>query len=238
MDFTEFKRLLGAEPRCRDPEFLRARESSPEFRAAADDAERFEETLEAALSLPAPDELVTGLQSIAGKRSPIQRPRSAWGFALAAGLLLAVGSTLVYRQLNPPWNSVEDYVAVHYRHDGASLLERHIDGAPLEAGAMLADHGLSLESGMASLINVVKACPTPDGKGVHMVLDTGQGLVTVIVMPNTAVPDGEHLAFDGLEAVLVALQSGSAAIVGAAEQDLSTAVALVQSSVLPAPART
>ena len=31
MNFSEFIRQLGAEPRSQDPEFLRARQSSPEF---------------------------------------------------------------------------------------------------------------------------------------------------------------------------------------------------------------
>ena len=35
MSFTEFKRLLGTDPRSRDSEFQRARASSPEFEKAA-----------------------------------------------------------------------------------------------------------------------------------------------------------------------------------------------------------
>jgi len=45
MDFSEFSLRLGADPRNRDPEFLRARDSSPEFSAAAELAERFEQQL-------------------------------------------------------------------------------------------------------------------------------------------------------------------------------------------------
>ena len=42
MNFSEFKKLLGADPRNSDPETLRARESGPEFEEAAAEAEAFE----------------------------------------------------------------------------------------------------------------------------------------------------------------------------------------------------
>ncbi len=238
MDFTEFKRRLGAEPDSRDPAFLRAREQAPEFREAAAAADRFEASLRTALDLPAPDDLLPGLQAIACGRRPEGLRRGGWYLAMAAGVVLAVGAALVYRQQHPPWHSVEEYVSVHYRHDGLDMLQRSSEDASVEIGEMLADYGFAATPELAGLVTVVKACPTPDGKGVHMVLDTPEGLVTVILMPRTAVSDGERLAFDDRAAILVTLQSGSAAIVGAAGQDLAPAVSLVQESILPTPNRT
>jgi hypothetical protein len=63
MDFSEFKRLLGADPRSRDPELLRARASSPEFEQAAADAERFEDLLARAVKLPVPEQLIDEIRS-------------------------------------------------------------------------------------------------------------------------------------------------------------------------------
>ena len=42
MNFSEFKKLIGADPWNRDPETMRARNSAPEFETAARDAEAFE----------------------------------------------------------------------------------------------------------------------------------------------------------------------------------------------------
>ena len=51
MDFSEFLRRLGADPGNRDPEFLHARKSDPEFEQAAAAAEAFEARLERAADL-------------------------------------------------------------------------------------------------------------------------------------------------------------------------------------------
>jgi hypothetical protein len=45
MNFSEFKKLIGADPWSQDPEVLRARNSAPEFEQAAGDAEAFERKL-------------------------------------------------------------------------------------------------------------------------------------------------------------------------------------------------
>ena len=82
---------------------------------------------------------------------------------------------------------------------------------------------------------MIKYCPTPDGKGVHMILNTETGPVTVFYMPDTQVTDKELLAFDNMEAILVDLQSGSAAIIGPDQQLISSLYNLVQDSILPTP---
>ena len=64
MDYSEYKRLLGADPRNRDPEFLRARDASPEFREAALEADRFETQLERALAVKPPADLIETLGRI------------------------------------------------------------------------------------------------------------------------------------------------------------------------------
>ena len=45
MNFSEFKKLIGADPWNREPETLRARNSAPEFEAAAEAAEAFEDPM-------------------------------------------------------------------------------------------------------------------------------------------------------------------------------------------------
>ena len=87
---------------------------------------------------------------------------------------------------------------------------------------------------LAEIVGVIKYCPTPDGKGVHMVLNTQNGPVTVIYMPDTPVTDRQMLAFDNVEAILVQLDRGSAAIIGAGGQQVSDYYAIIQDSIVPA----
>jgi hypothetical protein len=225
MDLSEFRRRLGAEPASQDAEMRAARRAGPEFEAAAAAADRFEALLREAVDVPVPGGLVDDLAAL---RAPTARRR--WPVALAAGLLLAIGAAGVTWQLRPGWDSVEDYVIAHYRHDGAGLLEQRAATEPARARALLAEFDLAAAPGLAGIIGVIKVCPTPDGRGIHMVLNTQRGPLTVIYMPQTPVTDGARLAFDDVEAMLIDLPAGSAAVIG---HEVEEYYALVHDSLQP-----
>lgn len=240
MDFSDFRRLLGADPRSRDPDFLRARDSSPEFSEAAAEAERFEAKLERALSLPEPPGLVDGLLAATRQAKPEDGRKSWLPAALAAGLLLAITAAGLSWRASHRWDTVEEYVIDHYYHDGVKMLAEARSGQvePTEAAdlqALFAGFEAQAAPAFADLVGVIKVCITPDGKGIHMVLNTGAGPVTVIYMPETGVEDRESFEFDGQQALLVRLQHGSAAIVAAGPQNVGDYYALVQDSILPLP---
>lgn len=234
MEFSEFRRLLGAEPDSQDPSFLQARDSSAEFRAAAAEAERFEEQLQRALSVAAPADLPDLLHAIPRTAPRSRRQSGGWRYAMAAALLLAIGAAGVTWRVNTGWGSVEDYLADHFRHDGPAMLAMAGSGPQtVDVGAVLAEFGMTAAPALAEIISVIKTCPTPDGKGLHMVLDTAQGLVTVIYMPDTPVADGEHVHFDDHDAVLVSLSNGSAVIIGSESQQVAGLDSLLRDALVP-----
>jgi len=235
MNFSEFKRFLGAEPRSGDPEFQRARHSSPEFEEAAAEADRFETKLEYATMIPAPDGLMENIMAITRQTPEPAKTRGWWPMALAASVLIAVGAAGFTWNMNRGWDSVEDYLVYHYRHDGEKVMARADGGTASDVQAILSGLDVQASSALANIVSVIKYCPTPDGKGVHMILNTEAGPVTVIYMPHTSVTDGEMLAFDNVEAVLVELQSGSAAIIGPDKQLISSISGIVQDSIIPIP---
>jgi hypothetical protein len=212
MNFSEFKKRLGVEPRSRDPEILDARKSSARFDAAAVEAAVFEDKLEAVIKVSPPDSLLGEIQSISG-RSP---GRYHWvPLAMAASILLAVGGAGFIWQSRPAWNSVEAYVADHFHHDGLSLLAK-AGGTPSlqEINELLSPLGMQMGNGLARQVTLIKYCPTPSGRGIHMVVHTEQGAATILLMPDTRVDDGEMVFFDQQKARLVQLNHGSAAIIG------------------------
>jgi hypothetical protein len=240
MDFSDFRRLLGADPRSRDPDFLRARDSSPEFSEAAAEAERFEAKLERALSLPEPPGLVDGLLAATRQAKPEDGRQSWLPAALAAGLLLAITAAGLSWRASHRWDTVEEYVIDHYYHDGVKMLAEARSGQvePTEAAdlqALFAGFEAQAAPAFADLVGVIKVCITPDGKGIHMVLNIGDAPITVIYTPETGVEDRESFEFDGQQALLVRLQHGSAAIVAAGPQNVGDYYALVQDSILPLP---
>ena len=228
MSFSEFKKLMGADPRNRDAETLRARDSAPEFEAVAAEAEAFEQRLEHALHIQVPDELLDRIKVIS--QQPV-RQRNWIPLALAASFLVFVGAAgLVWKQSHQ-WDSVEAYVVDHYSHDGSRVIDQIKGGITQQAiSKILARLDASADHPLSDHIRFIKFCPTPDGRGAHIVVSTEQGPVTVIYMPNTQVADGETVRFDRMHALLVNLEHGSAAIIGEQEQNIENMVVMVRNS--------
>jgi len=236
MNFSEFIRQLGAEPHSQDPEFLRARQSSPEFLRATEEAEAFEEKLTRAMDIQLPDEMMESILQIsrntAGAGAAAGTP---WwrSMALAAGVIIAIGVTGLTWNMNRGWDSVDEYLADHYSQDGADLVGRAGAKTTENIQAFFALFSITTTPELAEIVSVIKHCPTPDGKGVHMVLNTTEGPVTVIYMPDTRVNDRETLVFNGMQALLVSLEKGSAAIIGTGSQGISVLYSVIQDSIIP-----
>jgi len=229
MNFSEFKRLIGADPWNRDPETLRARNSAPEFEQAAQDAEAFEQKLQSALHIQAPGDLLADIQRIS--QQPAKR-RNWMPLAMAASLVIAVGAMGIVWNQSRQWESVEAYLADHYSHDGASVLG-HASESVSEQDINRIMAGLNASAGrqLTGMVKFIKYCPTPEGRGAHMVVSTEQGPMTIIFMPKTQVVDGEMVEFDQMHAYMVNLEHGSAAIIGKTSQPLEILEAVVRNSI-------
>jgi hypothetical protein len=228
MNFSEFKKLIGADPLNRDPETLRARESSAEFEAAAAEAEVFEEKLQGALNFQPPDDLLADIKAIS-QETPKQR---RWmPLALAASMLIAVGAAGMAWKQSHRWESVEAYVTDHYSHDGSKLVAQATSIVPGEdVQKIMARLDAVAGQKLSGRITFIKFCPTPDGRGAHMVVSTEQGPMTIIFMPETQVHDGDMIEFDRMHALLVNLEQGSAAIIGEQSQSVENLAPLVRES--------
>ena len=233
MNFSEFIRQLGAEPRNQEPEFLRARQSSPEFLQASADADAFEEKLNRAMSLSEPENMKKGLLEIS--LAPIQTvTKPGWqSMAMAAGLLVVIGAAGIGWNMNRGWDSVEEYLADHYGHDGPGLVAQAGENTNKDIGKFFSRFDVEATPELANIVSIIKFCPTPDGKGIHMVLNTSEGPVSLIYMPDTEVTDQELIVFGDMRALMVKLETGSAVIIGSESQSISTLYPLIQESIIP-----
>ena len=228
MNCSEFKKLIGADPWNRDPETLRARNSSPEFEAAATEAEAFEEKLQSALLVQPPADLLVDIKAIGQQPA---RKRNWMPLALAASLVIAVGAAGLAWKQSRQWDSIEDYLADHYSHDGPSLVAQATElVAEQDINRIMASLDAEAGQQLSGNIRFIKFCPTPDGRGAHMVVSTDQGPMTVIFMPGTQVTDGEVVRFDQMHALLVGLERGSAAIIGDQSQSVEKLEVLIKGS--------
>ena len=228
MNFSEFKKLIGADPWNRNPETLRARNSSPEFEAAATEAEAFEEKLQSALLVQPPADLLVDIKAIGQQPA---RKRNWMPLALAASLIIAVGAAGLAWKQSRQWDSIEDYLADHYSHDGPALVAQATElVAERDINRIMASLDAEAGQQLSGNIRFIKFCPTPDGRGAHMVVSTDQGPMTVIFMPGTQVTDGEVVRFDQMHALLVGLERGSAAIIGDRSQSVEKLEVLIKDS--------
>ena len=99
MNFSEFKRLLGAEPRSGDPEFLRACQSSPEFEREAAEAQRLRTSWIAPWHSGTCG-LIEDLMTISQQPPAMTGNRRWLKFALAASLFVAVGAAGLVWKMN------------------------------------------------------------------------------------------------------------------------------------------
>ncbi len=233
MNFSEFKRLIGADPWNQDPETLRARNSAPEFEQAASDAEAFEHKLQSALHIQAPADLLKDIKKITHQPT---KQRNWMPLALAASLVIAIGAVSMVWKQQQQWESVEAYLADHYSMDGATVLAHSSDASEQDIAEMTSKIMASLNASagqqLTGRIKFIKYCPTPEGRGAHMVVSTDQGPMTIIFMPGTQVTDGEMVEFDQMHAYMIDLEHGSAAIIGRRSQPVKSLEALVRNSLI------
>lgn len=217
MNFSEFKKILGSDPGNQDPEFQAARRSEPQFALAAAASDALELRLKRASRLPVDPALIDSLKALA-RTAPQSESSLVYRFryALAASVILAASTALLLPQLQQTSESVETYVAQHFGMDGLDLLKRADTPQAQELAAILATFDLQMDPQMAAQVQFVKYCPTPEGLGVHLVLNSTQGHVTVIFMPGLEVPEGQQFAFSDMAARLINLpgRNMSAAIIG------------------------
>lgn len=184
-----------------------------------DEALGFENRLEDALRVPVDEEaLVQSLLAIPDEsRRRFEPPH--W-LALAASVFILVGvSGLLWISVQPGnAPSVADYVAQHYAHDGEAVLARAGEQATAEdVQAVLTRLGVRASEALAGEVQFIKFCPTPDSRGAHMILGTEEGPATVIFMPAVRVDEPVLLRLDGVNAQVIALDRGAAAIIGVSD---------------------
>jgi len=205
------------DPGDRSPEMRNARTTDDEFAAAAARSDHFEHALKRALDVPIPPGLSDRIilrQSLEGQKRTMRWVQLG---AVAAVLAIAVAVTSVI--MNPATSAadLERHVVWHWKHDGPQVLAASLSGPedPDHVQEILSGFGVQLAPELIDQVRLTKYCPTPDGKGVHLVLDSADGPVTVYYMPKT------HLASSpvtmslegGMQAVAVNLERGSLALI-------------------------
>jgi anti-sigma factor RsiW len=151
--------------------------------------------LRAALELP-----------LAKFRKPTSAP--ARRFALAASVLLAMLLGGGFWMLGSQ-TALASEVVEHVKHEGGSWEAREVLSASALA-EVLKQAGVKFDSSMS--VVYASACPFRGHRVPHLVVQTAEGPLTVMLLAHEKMDEREEFAEDGYQGVLVPAGSGSIAI--------------------------
>jgi len=181
MDCLEFRRHLGADPRRETAEMNSHRLDCSGCSEAQARALGFELQLRRALAVPAPAGLADRIllaQATAERRSSgVQRRRWGAGLAIAAGLVLAVGTGVLWQARTA--EAFPNMMVDHLKHEPEAFASREALPAD-DVIQRFEKRGVRLVSSLPPGISYVSACPIGPYKSVHMVMPEQEGPVTVI----------------------------------------------------------
>jgi hypothetical protein len=206
-----FRRAKLADPNRLTEEALAHSAGCPLCQAFARRIDANEKRLSRALAVAVPDGLADRIVLRATGRKPAS-PYRLW--ALAATVLLTSGIGLAW--LNRPASEPQyDFAAsaiAHVKHEPESFTTvKNAD--PARFATILADFGADMQAPIGK-VRYVKLCPVPEGTGWHIVFETEDGLVTLMLIPGHQ-PRGKNLfaEAEGMSALVRAAGQGYYVIV-------------------------
>jgi len=221
MNLEQLKTRLMTAPDFNDPEIQAARRANAQVDTLVADAEIFESRLQGAVSLRTPPRLAESIIEANRQSAKAKRPELPWMLATAASVTVTLGligmQLTGHEQPQEAPGDVWSHLAWHWQFDGEQAIAASLNqpGEPAQIVELLAGFGLQADTTLLARSRLGKVCPTPDGKGAHIIADFGQGPTTLIVMPYTTVPHAPasaQLAGD-MEAWVVNLERGSLAVI-------------------------
>ncbi len=213
------------DPYDRSPDFLEALRNDPDCAAAAEQSDSFETLLQSAVNVSVPDDIVDLAISQRYQESSERRTMS-WLPAMAAGLMMGIGlTTAVFLFNGDSGNGIhglEDHLVSHWSKDGEITLQMAAS-SPMDAEGIQRVLGtLNLVANDALMDGIIYArnCGTPNGNGVHMVVQTEAGLITAIYIPEAEIPESKLVDMKANQGMLVPMQRGAVALVAANAEGL------------------
>lgn len=209
MNCLELRRAKLADPRRLPPEAQAHLAACAACAAFAREVDESEQDLERALSVGVPDGLADRLvfHSL--------RPRRAWrAWALAASIAVAAAlGFLVAALMQKPDDTYARLAIEHVVMEPESLTTtRNAD--PQAFRKVVEEFGAQLAA-LPGEVRYVRLCPVGDGMGWHVVFETPQGLVTLLLVPGQKLPGVETASAVNLSALARPVRGGYYAVITA-----------------------
>jgi len=205
MDCAQYRRALLADPHESDAEMSAHADSCPECAAYAADLRRFEDRLDRALRLDVsahvrPKSTVVPLRS-RGARAARPRSRPRGWLAAAAGVLLAV-AVAAGLWLGASGRSLAADVVAHMAGEPDAWARTETPVPPPRLDAVMRESHIRLKES-AGLVTYANSCRFRGHQVPHLVVQTGVGPVTVMVLTRESAKAPERFHESGYQGMIL-----------------------------------
>jgi hypothetical protein len=228
MNYFEFRQQLLRDSFTKDEEFHRLRKEDLRCAKAYEEAMVFEKILKAAFAVKVPDNLKDSIILRQTTTHAVQRSVRKYAIAATVFLSFVIATAAWYIKQPTP---VEQFIAQSYILESNTPLSNQ--PIPLsEVKKVFAAFQANVNDDIGD-VRFIHKCHTPGGTGVHLIVSTDAGEVTIYYMPNTTL-DKERTNFkiNNEKAVLVAMEKGSLAIIAESAQQLAAIEPNLQNNIL------
>lgn len=212
MNCLEFRRICLAEPGSQDNDYLRHQQGCPRCAGHAANIIRGDKQLAQALRIDVPDNLASRIilrQSIFSGRA--QRRKARRMYALAAGVLLAIGLAGGWFMVNHVPEVDRAVIARINAVPASRVAKGQISNAELIRVIRAVGGELNGEIGRVHYASIYYVREHQCGQ---LIVQGAVGLVTILLMPGVYIEDAHDLYSRELNGIVVPTTTGSMAIVG------------------------
>lgn len=168
-------------------------------------------------------------------RIPVETPRSParmrarmWPYGIAAALALAAALVATFLTVYPQ-DALAHAVAMHVEREPQEFASSAPED-PAGLARVMTDAGVQMLPGGPS-VSYARSCPLRGHTVPHLVVQSSQGPVVVLVMTHESVPSRRAFNDHGYHGVLIPTARGSLAVLSADPQNLDEVVSAVESRI-------
>ncbi|MBM0107526.1 DUF3379 family protein [Steroidobacter sp. S1-65] len=207
MNCEDFRTIVGAEPNTTNPEVLAHLERCPECARYREEMQAMDRLIYRALAVEAPtgsnaDELLTRKSGT---------PSRVWRMAASVLVAVLVGAMSLW--LLTPRDSFAREAIAHIRHEQASLVRTSDTVDPARLDQIMTSAQVRLKPG-AARVSYAQYCNFRGQRIPHLVVQTEQGPVTVLVVTHAPTQEREQIEEDGFQGVIVPAPRGVIVVLG------------------------
>ena len=227
MDYFEFRQQLLKDSFTKDEEFHRLRKEDLRCAQAYVEAMEFEKTLKQALRIKPPETLKDSIVL----RQTTQHHNNAGlirKYAIAATVFLSFVIATAAWYIKQP-GPLETFVVEALMQPETYMSEEALPQQKVDQ--LFASLNTKIDGDIGQ-VHFLKKCKTPGGLGARMVLMTDNGPVTLLYMPKAELAKRVNFNLKNYKGTIVAMDAGAIAIIGENRQQLASAEASIQNTMM------